>query len=60
MSGKRVSKNIIQLVKSAKEIVLLMFLKIRTVYNIISRVEKVGRLDLKGSTGRRKKRDAMS
>ena len=30
-------------------------LKIRTVYNIISRAEKDGRLDLKGSTGRPKK-----
>ena len=30
-------------------------LKIRTVYNIISRAEKEGRLDLKGSTCRPKK-----
>ena len=33
-------------------------LKIRTVYNIIVRAEKEGRLDLKGSTG--KKGDAAS
>ena len=31
-----------------------MFLKIRTVYNIIFRAEKEGRLDLKVSTGRPK------
>ena len=62
MPGKRVSKNIIQLVyfnyykgKSAKEIADMFSLKIRTVYNIISRAEKEGRLDLKGSTGRPKK-----
>ena len=30
-------------------------LKIKTVYNIISRAEKEGRLDLKGSTGRPRK-----
>ena len=30
-------------------------LKIRTVYNIISRAKKEGRLDLKGSKGRPKK-----
>ena len=35
---------------------LYMFsLKIRTVFNMISRAEKEGRLDLKGSTGRPKK-----
>ena len=58
MPGKRVSKNIIQLVyfnyykgKSAKEIADMFSLKIRTVYNIISRAEKEGRLDLKGSSG---------
>lgn len=62
MPGKRVSKDIIQLVyfnyykgKSAKEIADMFSLKIRTVYNIISRAEKEGRLDLKGSTGRPKK-----
>ena len=56
MPGKRVSKNIIQLVyfnyyksKSAKEIADMISLKIRTVYNIISRAEKEGQLDLKGS-----------
>ena len=59
MPGKRVSKNIIQFVyfnyykgKSAKETADMFFLKIRTVYNIIFRAEKEGRLDLKGSTGR--------
>ena len=59
---KRVSKNIIQMMyfnyckgKSAKEIAVMFSLKIRTVYNIISRVEKEGRLDLKVSTGRPKK-----
>ena len=54
MPGKRVSKNIIlvQLVylnyyngKSAKEITDMFSLKIRTVYNIIPRDEKEGRLD---------------
>ena len=60
MPGKRVSKNIIQLVyfnyyegKSAKEIADLLSLKIKTVDNIISRAEKEGRLDLKESTGLR-------
>ena len=40
--------------KSAKEIADVFSLKIITVYtsNIISRAEKEGRLDLKGSTGR--------
>ena len=62
MPGKRVSKNIIPLVYfnyykgiSAKEVADLFSLKIRTGYNIISRAEKEGRLDLKGSTGRPKK-----
>ena len=41
--------------KSAKEIADMFSLKIRTVYNIISRDEKEGRLDLKGSIGRPKK-----
>lgn len=41
--------------KSAQEIADMFSLKIRTVYNIISRAEKEGRLDLKGSTGRPKK-----
>ena len=36
--------------KSAKEIADIFSLKIRTVYNIIPRAEKEGRLDLKGST----------
>ena len=61
MPGKQISKNILQLFyfnyykgKSAKEIPD-MFLKIRTVYNIISLAEKEGRLNLKGSTGRTKK-----
>ena len=56
MPGKQVSKNIIQLVdcnhykgKSAKELADMFSLK------IISRAEKEGRLDLKGSTGRPKK-----
>ena len=40
--------------KSAKEIADIFSLKIRTVYNIISRAEKEERLDLKGSTGRPK------
>ena len=60
MSGKRVSKNIIQLVysnyykgKSAKEIADMFSLEIGTVYNITSRAEKW--LDLKESTGRPKK-----
>ena len=60
--GKRVSKNIIQLVyfnyykgKSAKEIAHMFSLKMRTVYNIITRGEKEVRLDLKGYTGRPKK-----
>ena len=35
-------------------------LKIRTVYNIISRAEKDGQLDLKGSTDKPKKGDAAS
>ena len=59
MPGKRVSKNIIQLVyliyykgKSMKEIADMFSLKIRTIYNIISRAGKEGQLDLKGSTGR--------
>ena len=59
MPGKRVSKNIIQLVyfnyykgKSAKENVDMFSLKMRTVYN---KTEKEGRLDIKGSTGRPKK-----
>ena len=64
MAGKLISKNIIHLVylnsykgKSAKEIADMFSLKIRTVYNtrIISRAEKEGQLDLKGSTGRTKK-----
>ena len=62
MPGKRVSKNIIQLVhfdyykgKPEKEIADMFSLKIRTLYNIISRAEKEGRLDLKGFTGRPKK-----
>ena len=62
MPGKRVSKNIIQLIyfnyykgKSAKEIADMFSMKIRTVYNIISRAENEGWLDLKGSTDRPKK-----
>ena len=62
MLGKKFSKNIIKLVyfnwyksKSAKEIADMFSLKIRTIQNIISRVEKEGRLDLQGSTGRPKK-----
>ena len=57
MPGKRVSKDIIQLVKgkSAKKIADMFSLKIGAVYNIISRAKKEGRLDLKGSTGRPKK-----
>ena len=61
MPEKRVSKNIKQLVyfnyykdKSAKEIADMSSLKIITVYNIISRAEKEGRLDLKGPTVRPK------
>ena len=57
-----ISKNIRQLVysncykgKSDEEIAEMFFLKIRTVYNIISRAEREGRLDLKGSTVRPKK-----
>ena len=41
--------------KSAKEIAYMFSLKITTVCNIISRAEKEGRLDLKGSTDRPKK-----
>ena len=41
--------------KFAKQIADMFFLKIRRVYNIISRSEKEGRLDLKGSTCRPKK-----
>ena len=55
MPAKRVSKNIIQLIyfnyykgKSAKEIADIFSLKIRTVFNIISRAEKEERLVLKG------------
>ena len=62
MSEKRVSKNIIQLVyfnyykgKSAKEIADMFSLKIRTVYNIVFRAKKEGRLDLIVSKGRPKK-----
>lgn len=62
MPGKRVSKNIIQLVYfnhykgiSAKEIAYMFSLKTRTVYNIIFRAEKEEWVDLKGSTGRPKK-----
>ena len=62
MPGKRVSKNIIQLIyfnyykgKSAKVTGDIFSLKIKTEYNIISRAEKEVRLDLKGSTGRPKK-----
>ena len=62
MPGERVLKNFIQLVyfnyfkfESAKEIADMFFLKIKTVYNIIYRAEKEGRLDLKRSTGRPKK-----
>ena len=62
MPGKRVSKNIIQLVyfnyyegKYVKEIADMFSLNTRTVYNIIFRAGKEGRLDLKGSTGRPKK-----
>ena len=65
MPGKRVSKNIIQLIyfsyykgKSAKQIANMFSLKIRTAYNIISRAEKEGRLNLKGSTARWYKGDA--
>ena len=59
--GKQVSTNIIQLVyfnyykgKSAKEITDMFSLKIRTVFNTISRAEKVV-LDLKRYTDRPKK-----
>ena len=59
MPGKRDSKNIIKLVyfvyykdKSAKEITDIFSLKIRTVYNIISRAEKEERVDLKSYTSR--------
>ena len=52
MTRKRVSKNIIQLDyfnyykgKSAKEIVDMFSMKIRTVYNFRYRSEKEGRLD---------------
>ena len=62
MSGKRVSKTIIQLVyfnyykgKSAKEIADMFSLKVRTIYTIIFRAKKEGRLDLKGSTDRPKR-----
>ena len=62
IAGKRVSKNIIQLIsfnyykeKFAKQIDDICFLKIGTVYKIISRAEKQGRLDLKGSTVKPKK-----
>ena len=62
MPGKRVSKNIMQLVyfnyykgKSEKVIADMFFLKIRTVYNIVSRAKKEGRLDLRGSISRPKK-----
>ena len=61
MAGKQVSKNIIQLVyfdyykgKSAMEIADMFSLVIKSVYNIISRADKEGRLDLKGPTGRPK------
>ena len=60
MPGKRVSKNIIELVyfdyykgKSAKEIADMWDM------NIISRAEKEGRLDLKGFTGRPKKESQL-
>ena len=63
MAGKQVSKNIIQLVyfnyykgKPVKEISDMFSLKITTVYNIIHRAEKEGRLDLKGSTVSRPKK----
>ena len=53
MPGKRNSKNIIELVylnynkgKSTKEIADMFSLKIRTVYNVISRAEKEGRLKM--------------
>ena len=62
MPGKWVSKDIIHSVyfnyykgKFAKEYANMFSLKIRTVYNIISRAEREWRLDLKGSTGRPKK-----
>ena len=62
MTEKRVSKKIIQLIdfnyykgKSAKAIADMFPFKIRTVYNITSRAEKEGPLDLKGSSGRSKK-----
>ena len=62
--GKRVSKNIILLElvyfnyykdKSAREIADMFSQKFRTVYNIISRAQKDGRQDFKGSTGKPKK-----
>ena len=62
MPENRVSSNIIQSNhfnyykgNFPKEIADMFCLKIRTVYNIISRAEKEGRLDLKGFTGRPKK-----
>ena len=60
MLGKWVSKNIIQLVyfnyyRGKSVMVIADMLQIRTIlYNIISCVEKEGRPDLKGSTGRPK------
>lgn len=62
MTGNRTNDNIIQLVyfnyakgKTAKEIAKIFNLKLRTVYNIINRAEKEGRLELKTTTGRPKK-----
>ena len=61
MPRKRISKNIIKFVyfnyykgKSAKEILDMFSLKIRKLFNIISRAENEGRLDLNGFTGRPK------
>lgn len=61
MPGKRVSKDIVQLVyfnhykgKSHKEIAEMFSLNLRTVYNIINRAEKEKRLEAKHSPGRPK------
>ncbi|KAM7344847.1 uncharacterized protein ACRADG_011408 isoform 2-T2 [Cochliomyia hominivorax] len=62
MPGKRITKNIIQLVYynyckgiSAQDIADMFYLKIRTVYNIISRAEREGRFESKRSSGCPKK-----
>ena len=63
-NARKTTKNTIQLVyfneykgKSTKEIADMFSLKIRTVYNTISRAEKEGRRDLKGFTNRQQRKE---